>query len=243
MNTPRACAALLALLGTAAGHATAACQATSAAVPPLVVELYTSEGCSSCPPADRWLSTLKGRSDVIALSFHVTYWDRLGWPDRFASAEFTQRQYDQARREGRAQVYTPQVVVQGRDWRGWPKLPPASAPAAAAAGPAVTLVRDGDAVRAVVAPAPGRHDLLAGYWAVVEDGHLTTVRAGENAGATLRHDHVVRTLKPLPPWPAAQGLESTFTIRRGDAALARSVLLVVTDGRTQQPVQALRLAC
>jgi hypothetical protein len=62
------------------------CQATSAPTPPTVIELYTSEGCSSCPPADRWLSKLKGQPGVLALAFHVNYWDRLGWPDRFASA-------------------------------------------------------------------------------------------------------------------------------------------------------------
>ena len=63
----------------------ASCSARSTAQPPAVVELYTSEGCSSCPPADRWASTLKGRNDVLALAFHVNYWDKLGWPDRFAS--------------------------------------------------------------------------------------------------------------------------------------------------------------
>ena len=103
-----------------AGHAVAAtapgtCRAESNERAPTIVELYTSEGCSSCPPADRWLSTLKGRPDVLALSFHVTYWDRLGWPDRFANPEFTERQYQAAQRQGSAQVYTPQVMVNERE--------------------------------------------------------------------------------------------------------------------------------
>ena len=99
---------------------TAACRAESGTRAPLVVELYTSEGCSSCPPADRWLSTLKGRPDVLALAFHVNYWDHLGWPDRFASPEMTARQRDSARLAGIRSVSTPQVVVQGRDWTAWP---------------------------------------------------------------------------------------------------------------------------
>src|SRR5688500_7557906 len=81
-------------------HAAENCVARSTATPPTVIELYTSEGCSSCPPADRWLSKLKGRPAVLALAFHVNYWDRLGWPDRFASAEGTARQHQLARLAG-----------------------------------------------------------------------------------------------------------------------------------------------
>jgi hypothetical protein len=225
----------------AAAPPAASCQAQSSATPPRVVELYTSEGCSSCPPADRWLSTLKGKSDVLALSFHVTYWDRLGWPDRFASSEFTQRQYAQAQRDGSAQVYTPQVVVQGRDWRQWPQLPAAAADPAA---PAVTLVREGDAVTATVSPVTTRGAApLAAYWAVLEDGHQTAVRAGENAGERLRHDHVVRLLKPVAAWPAANGVASTLSVSRGDPAFPRRVVLVVTDAASQRPVQAVALGC
>src|SRR5439155_369615 len=84
-------------------------------------------GCNSCPPADRWLSGLKGRSDVVALAFHVDYWDRLGWVDRFADAAYTRRQVEQQRLSGGGFVYTPQVLVDGRDWRRWPTLPAASA--------------------------------------------------------------------------------------------------------------------
>ena len=115
MRNPTVFTALAALsLAAAAGPV---CKAGSGATAPVVVELYTSEGCSSCPPADRWLSTLKGRPDVLALAFHVDYWDRLGWPDRFATAEGTARQWALARRDGSPQVYTPQVRVNGRDAR------------------------------------------------------------------------------------------------------------------------------
>ncbi len=232
---------MLSALLAAAGAAHAAgpvCEAASGAVPPVVVELYTSEGCSSCPPADRWLSTLKGRSDVLPLAFHVDYWDRLGWADRFASAEATKRQYELARLAGRGGVYTPQVLAAGQDWRIWPKLPAAGAGAA----PAVKLVRDGERISATVAPMPGAAR-LAGYWAVVEDGHLSAVAAGENAGETLRHDHVVRLYKPLPGWAAADGLKAELAAGRGVPAYPRRVVFVVADAATQRPLQAVSLGC
>ena len=110
-----------------AAEAASTCSAQAGAAT-TVVELYTSEGCSSCPPADRWLSTLKNRPDVVALAFHVNYWDQLGWPDRFASAAFTERQRQLMAPSGSRYVYTPQVIANGQDWRGWPALPkPASA--------------------------------------------------------------------------------------------------------------------
>jgi hypothetical protein len=219
--------------------APAACQAQSAAVAPTVVELYTSEGCSSCPPADRWLSTLKGRADVLALAFHVTYWDRLGWPDRFATPEATARQHELARLAGRSQVYTPQVRAAGRDWQGWPKLP---APAGDS-GIRVTLQRDGVTVTAQVAAVAGLTALRAGYWAVLEDGHQSAVQAGENAGETLHHDHVVRLYKPVAPWAANATQRLQLTVSRGDPAYPRRVVFVVTDAATAQPLQAVALGC
>ena len=223
-----------------AAHAAGTCQATSPAVPPTVVELYTSEGCSSCPPADRWLSTLKGRSDVLALAFHVTYWDRLGWPDRFASAEGTKRQQEWAQRSGSGQVYTPQVLVNGRDWRIWPQLPAGTSTAPAA--PKVTLQRDGETVTAqVAAGASGAR--YGGYWAVLEDGHQSGVKAGENAGETLRHDHVVRLYQPVPAWAATADTRWPLTVSRGNAAFPRRVVFVVTDAATARPLQAVTLAC
>ena len=242
------CGALALLAATAAQAASAdatACQARSTAVAPVVVELYTSEGCSSCPPADRWLSTLKGRPDVLALAFHVNYWDRLGWADRFATPEGTERQHALAAAAGSRQVYTPQVIANGRDWRIWPRLP--DAPAAINAAPtspvALTLSREGDQVTAQVAAAHGGPALLAGYWSVLEDQHQSKVRAGENAGETLRHDHVVRLVKTVAPWPAATGSSVQLKVSRGVAEHPRRVVFVVTDPATQRPLQALALGC
>jgi hypothetical protein len=231
------------LAAQAAQAATPSCQARSGATAPTVVELYTSEGCSSCPPADQWLSTLKGQPGVLALAFHVNYWDRLGWPDRFATPESTARQWDLARTAGSAQVYTPQVLANGRDWRIWPKLPTA----AAASPVSLALTRDGDKITAEISATSGAPNAptarLAGYWAVLEDQHVSAVRAGENAGATLKHDHVVRLVKPVPAWLAAQGSSSQLNVSKGVPEHPRRVVFVVTDAASQKPVQALALDC
>ena len=251
-STPTLLLAALGLWGVA-GHAaapitspapsgpTGACQATRGATAPTVVELYTSEGCSSCPPADKWLSTLKGKPDVLALAFHVNYWDRLGWPDRFASAELTARQHELARRAGSRQVYTPQVLADGQDWRDWPKLPPHRVGSASPVS--LTLSREGDTVTAQVAATRAVSTQLSGYWAVLEDQHLSKVRAGENAGQTLRHDHVVRLYKPVPAWAAARGGSMQLSVSRGVPEHPRRVVFVVTDGLTQRPLQAVALGC
>ena len=118
-NPPRralsfALAGIAAVVGHGSARAVDACTAASTRQVPPVVELYTSEGCNSCPPADRWLSKLKADPAVVALAFHVDYWDRLGWKDRFASAAFTARQAAQQASNGARFSYTPQVVVDGR---------------------------------------------------------------------------------------------------------------------------------
>lgn len=217
------------------------CAATAAAQAPLVVELYTSEGCSSCPPADRWLSTLKGRSDVLPMAFHVGYWDHLGWPDRFARQAYTERQYSWAALHRSRQVYTPQTVVNGVDWRQWPRLPTQRSDAPVT----LRLQRQGDQVLAVVGATAATAAMppLAGYWAVLENGHSSKVRAGENSGETLKHDHVVRLLQPVPSWPASAGLQSELTVTPGQPEFPRRVVFVVTDATSQRPVQALALDC
>jgi hypothetical protein len=235
------CAALL----PAAAIADASCTARSATVAPTVVELYTSEGCSSCPPADRWLSTLKGRPEVLALAFHVTYWDRLGWPDRFARPEFTQRQYALAQQAGRSNVYTPQVLVNGQDWRRWPQLPAALTAnmAEVTNTPSLSLAREGEVVTLTVAPAATSKQRWAGHWVVLEDGHQSRVNAGENAGETLKHDHVVRQFQPVAAWPATAGQKLQLRVSRGDANFPRRVAFILADAASQELLQAVVLAC
>src|SRR5579864_771297 len=116
---------LTSLAAAVPARAGTACHAMSDAQTRPLVELYTSEGCDSCPPADRWFSSRFDAADerphALALAFHVDYWDRLGWVDRFANAAYTERQYEAMRANGATFVYTPQVLVQGHalaDWRG-----------------------------------------------------------------------------------------------------------------------------
>ena len=154
---------LFSLSITAAAQGAASCQAVSGPRQVQLVELYTSEGCSSCPPADRWLSTLKGRPDVLAAAFHVAYWDHLGWRDRFASAAFTARQSQQQRSSGARFVYTPQVLVDGRDWRRWPDLPPASPTPPVAH---IRLERESDTKVAVEVAATGSAPATLAAWGV-----------------------------------------------------------------------------
>jgi hypothetical protein len=232
--------------GTLPAGAADACSAQSAAAAPPVVELYTSEGCDSCPPADRWLSSLKRDPAVVALAFHVDYWDRLGWKDRFGSAAYSHRQKEQLASNGARFPYTPQVVVDGRDRPDWPSLRmPLNAPPAPSLVD-VRLQRDGDRVEATVRARAGAPARLAAYWATTEQDHASNVQAGENAGVLLHHDFVVRDYQPVGAWSAAP--EATRTLQYalpagGDPRHARAVNLVVVDAATGRPLQALKAPC
>ena len=233
----------IAAVGTARGEGV--CSASSARVVAPVVELYTSEGCNSCPPADRWLSKLKADPAVVALAFHVDYWDRLGWKDRFASPAFTERQAQQQTSNGARFRYTPQVVVDGRDRTDWPSVAPASTPRATAPVD-VTLTHDADRFTAIVVPQANAPKRLAAYWAVTEQGHVSAVKAGENEGVTLHHDYVVRDYEQVAAWSATGGAPATLRFKpksAGDAAHPRSVDLVVVDAASGRPVQAVKIGC
>ncbi len=235
----------LAVLGHATARAGDVCTTASSRVIAPVVELYTSEGCNSCPPADRWLSKLKSDPAVVALAFHVDYWDRLGWKDRFASATFTDRQARQTATNGARFSYTPQVVVDGRDRTDWPSVALQSSPRASAPVD-VTLSHEGDRFVATVVPQAGAPKRLAAYWAVTEQGHVSAVKAGENEGVTLHHDFVVRDYEPVAAWSATSGATETLRFKPAtptDAAHPRSVNLVVIDAASGRPVQAVKVGC
>lgn len=223
--------------------AASACNAQSGATVPMVVELYTSEGCSSCPPADRWLTGLKGRPDVVALAFHVDYWDSLGWKDRFAQPQFTQRQNATQRTSGARFAYTPQVILDSRDAPNWSSLGASTLRAKAPATVGLTLAHDATGLALTVAPAAGAPGKLSGYVAVVDDGLQTHVGAGENRGETLRQDGVVRELLPwnlAGTQPATLRFTSSATLEPG---ATRHWVAVATDGLYGKPLQAVTLAC
>jgi len=165
---------------------------------PAVVELYQSQGCSSCPPADLAVNGIADRPDVLVLSFAVTYWDQLGWKDIFASPVFTDRQWDYARAGGRQNVATPQVIVNGRGAIVGSNRPEIDAAIAhfdrGTDGP--VLAADGRLV--TVGVGKGRATL----WLVSYDPRTipVAIRAGENGGRTIPHRNIVRRLVALGQW-------------------------------------------
>jgi hypothetical protein len=200
--------------------------AAATAAPALVLELFTSQSCSSCPPADALLGEIiAARPDILALSFHVTYWNRLGWRDPFSLTAATERQRRYAATLGHGQVYTPQIVIQGRrdvvgSQRG--ALQAAIGGARPLARP-IQLAARGDDVTAELPAGPGEGQLwLVGY----DERHSTEVRAGENGGRRLSHRHVVRSLAPLG---VAQGGPARFAARRPEGERV-AVLLQGADG-------------
>ena len=167
---------------------------------PIVVELFTSEGCSSCPPADALLAELAGRPDVLALSFHVDYWDRLGWKDPFSSPEATRRQHGYAELLGLTTVYTPQIVVDGR----WQAVGSDRSEVEQALGSA-RRSRDGVPLALVVDH--GRAQITLGQSGEgfasdllligFDRRHVSAVSRGENGGRTLSHVDVVRSIEEI----------------------------------------------
>jgi hypothetical protein len=159
-----------------------------------LLELFTSEGCSSCPPAEASFSRLVDDSrlwrEFVPVAFHVDYWDRLGWKDPFASLDWTKRQQTYAENWKAEIVYTPAFVLNGREWRG------ASVPSANDDGPGVLkiAVRGDGTVEANFEPANGTSREFEIYLARLGFGIKINVRAGENNGRSLRHDFVVLSL-------------------------------------------------
>jgi len=254
-HVPAVLAALL-IAGAAAppAAATGSCHATSGPHMAPLVELFTSEGCDSCPPADRWLSAQfppRGNAaSALALAYHVDYWDRLGWHDRFASAQFTQRQRDEASAGGGTLVYTPQVLVHGHDTPGWKHGRVTDAMAAVERRPpraaiALDVTRETGAlsIRATASVADPALRRNAGLWiAFADSGHVTEVAAGENRGARLRHDHVVRSLRgPFPVDAAGKG-EATLTLQQPDPPGSEpTVVAFVQDAGSGDVLQALAM--
>ncbi|WP_374310041.1 DUF1223 domain-containing protein [Dongia sp.] len=224
----------------AAAALTLAGGTSQAAAGPVVVELFTSQGCSSCPPADANLIELSKRPDVLALSFGVTYWDYLGWEDTFARPEFTERQMVYEHPLGHAGAFTPQMVVDGRaDAVGQDLdeiedlIAQAAARQAAEPGPSISHKDGAVAIGSSAAPAN-----TADIWLVRYDPRLSEVPVarGENRRRVLPITHVVRELTRLGSWsgeslalalpPAQAGLESAIIVQlpQGGPILAAAKL-------------------
>jgi hypothetical protein len=206
-----------------------------------LIELYTSEGCSSCPPADQWLGTLKDDPGLwqkfVPVSFHVTYWDYLGWKDPFAQDVFSQRQRAYASAWNARSVYTPGFVNQGREWH--PNQP---APALTTPG-ILTIERKSDSsgnVRFIPAK-PSAHKTYTATVVVLGGGVLIDVKAGENAGRALPHEFVALHLTTLELTDQHDGM-FTGLFKAPPANLPatprRALAVWVSADNDQTPLQA-----
>ena len=231
-----------------------------------VIELYTSEGCSSCPPADQWLTALKAKTEGLTdaalggnppllQAFHVGYWDYIGWADRFATPAHTSRQRQIAAWNRQSSIYTPQLVHNGRDWRDWYNKPAAGAlqvAAKEAASLSISLKRVGPdqfeaMVTPLVTPVVGTTDNVAwsAYWTLTEDGHSSRVKSGENAGEFLKHDAVVRQYTPAGDYrnTTSAGQKLSWRSIAATPGHARRVNLVLFDSKTGRTLQAVSAPC
>jgi hypothetical protein len=188
-----------------------------------VVELFTSQGCSSCPPADRLLAEYADRKDILSLSFNVDYWDYLGWKDTLASPENTQRQRNYAAARGDGQVYTPQAVIDGRVHVTGSNRDAIDAAIAANAGNLsvpIELSMSGDAVTVNIGAAPASKTPHATLWLVMYDRSVSVpVERGENTGKTITYTNVVRKLRPVAMW---KGVPMSVDLPKSELAQAKA---------------------
>src|SRR5438034_1020688 len=217
-----------------------------------LVELYTSEGCSSCPPADRWLSSFAqrpGAQGVVPIAFHVSYWDYIGWKDVFADERYTERQRALAKATGARMVYTPQVMLDGRDFRDWSNAGAVSKAIAAANGmPSRVQIeitaRSASEGTATATLRPGvKADDLALFVAVIQNGLSSRVTAGENRGEKLAHSFAARDLAVIrvSGTPSSPLLRGAFAFKpRADWKLENmSLVAFVQNVKTGEVLQAL----
>ena len=212
---------------------------------PILVELFTSQGCSSCPPADEYVGALRQRDDVVALSLHVNYWDYIGWRDPYATDVTTERQRIYGRRLSRGQVYTPQMVIDGMSHAVGSDRGAVEAAIMEARGEDrlrldIGLVRGEDGGLQVSLPG-GHFEGKATVWLLRYDSVVVTdVARGENAGRTINNYNVVRGMWPIGEW-TGQPLE----IRLPETALTsgeggRDGCVVIVQAAGQGPVLGAR---
>ncbi|HMJ05034.1 MAG TPA: DUF1223 domain-containing protein [Chthoniobacterales bacterium] len=203
-----------------------------------LLELYTSEGCSSCPPAEAWLSQLKSEPQLwrnfVPIAFHVDYWDRLGWRDPLAAKQWTARQYAYSARWGSGSVYTPGFVLDGRELRD--RRVPASA--GESAGVLKLTVRENGAITAHFSPATGGARSFDLHVARLGFGLNIDVKAGENSGRKLRHDFVVLGLTNESMNAGAAELRLPEPTQPAATSARGAIAAWVTEAGQMEPLQA-----
>lgn len=216
-----------------------------------LLELYTSEGCSSCPPADKWISKIKHTKDeVTPLAFHVDYWDYIGWKDKFSKAEYSDRQRKTAAFGGAGFVYTPQFVFNGRDFKGWDNSRLNSAinntqKSASRANLTLNAVNnsDGSIVLKATAEAVNPNDAKKAdvFVALYENGLVTQVKAGENNGRELKHDYVVRKLFGAYQINNINQFNKSFNVGKSWKDKDAGAVIFVQDSSNGEIIQSLAL--
>lgn len=207
-----------------------------------LLELYTSEGCSSCPPADRWLSKLKNNKDlwqkIVPLSFHVDYWDYLGWRDRFSDARYSKRQYNYKRHDYLDVVYTPGFVKNGREFRGWRSGRKIIDRTANEVGILEAKITDNKANIGFI-PTNSLGTKIILNIALLGFDQKTDVAAGENGGRRLTHDFVVLDHRQHEQQTSGKSFHWNLdNLNENNLADVSGIALWVTAGNDPTPVQA-----
>src|SRR5438034_9792232 len=241
-NKRRVIAAVMMVIWVAAGYIFASEPKTfeSSDTQSSLIELFTSEGCSSCPPAEKWLSALKSSSDLwkkaVPVAFHVDYWDHLGWRDRFAKPEFTSRQQHYAAAWGGDSLYTPSFVVNGKEWRGW-FCGNAMPITATKVGVLRVSVGDDGKVSATFAPDAMQARPLALTVALLGNDLESDVKRGENSGRKLRHDFVVLQLAKTDLIASGDCWIGSISIPKQNAEKPRAFAAWVSEEDVDSPIQ------
>ncbi|MDI1298825.1 thioredoxin family protein [Methylotenera sp.] len=229
----------------------AECSAKSGAATVPLLELYTSEGCSSCPPADKWLSDLKpDTKKIIPLAFHVDYWDYIGWKDRFSKAEYSDRQRRTAAFAGAGFVYTPQFVLSGRDMKGADtsrlnQAVSASQKLASRANLSLDAMTqaNGEITLKATAQAVNPADINNAdiFVAIYENKLVSQVNAGENNGRELKHDYVVRDLLGAYQLSNKNEFAKTITLKPEWKGRQAGAVIFVQNSKNGEILQSLQL--
>jgi hypothetical protein len=234
---------ILGVLATIAANA-APIQFQSSERQVALVELYTSEGCSSCPPAESWLSGLKEKpglwSEFVPVAFHVDYWNNLGWRDKWSSKEYSDRQRDYAEVWHSDNIYTPEFVLNGKEWHNWFEL--RGAPGVSESKTGILKVTSEDTNHWEVSfisteAGKGAYEVNA---ALLVSDLGSDVKAGENTGRHLQHDFAVLKLIKQPLTGKENGFQGVFTIAAGQKAPEGRLALAVwtTHSGSLEPVQS-----
>lgn len=214
----------------------------STEAPAILVELFTSEGCSSCPPADAWFSRLKSNPDLwksyVPVAYHVDYWNRLGWADRFSAPEYTARQNRYAVLWQGNSIYTPEVAVNGREWRGFFDGRPLPTPAGSSVGKLKVTLRDRTHAEVTftsngTAAKPSQVEI-----ALLGINLESDVKRGENGGRKLHHDFVVLQLVTAKLNVEGNRYTASVTLPAPTTIEATAIAAWVTPGDARPPIQA-----